>query len=845
MSSADKKEEESNRTETELENDCLNSLISSSSTSSSPFRICTLNTSYQLCKSYPALFIVSKETTDECVRKNSKCHRQNRLPIIVWQHPVNKSLLLRSSGFHGKGFIGMLMKGQSSTNNTNENNTSIEQDKYINQIVKMTRLFNTNFLNSIENNHIENANHCSTLNNPLISSFSAYNNYSMTPSANRRSVFSNKIEKAVQSIKTNYNLTTNGNASNPSVSSLSSSSENGNPNLIHNKVSFNHTNLFNQNAGKFNTIASLSSSSNSHSTNPALNHFKSKVDFDTNSSSQVDALNESFNNSINSNMVKRGAPLYIICEKSQIKTLKSSDLSKDASQIAFIPVDIHEVRDAKNSFKKLCKTCVPSAVSNEYNNELNNNTNANLNKTNGKSSNNLKNGVNRSSQKNKSSSRFNTNNNNSINNDLNYNNATNNQTNSSINNGFYKQLHESKWFDQLQTIINISNIIVDRLEELSSVIVALEEGWDFTSQVTSLAELFLDPYYRTIEGFSVLIEREWLSIGHRFTRRNNHTVDDQTGFAPIFIQFLDVVHQCVIQFPNAFEFNEFYLEFLAYHSVSNRFKTFLLDNEYERFNFGLLNINSTNSSQTKIEDSTCLENHLNLHTNVTFTTASSIPSSTTCIWQYIQKVHYNSAKFFNFNYQPNVWHSLRPSSSLYKLKLWRYYTKETLCTGPVYDLDLLTIGNLNYNPTNRVNTMNANGCVGRNADGSVPNDEFWYPVPIKNANDYYEQLDQILPSQYEILLKQIMRKYNISSTSCNNLSPQTNLPPSLASASVINSASSNPTSQLISNILSNSQLNSNVCSLAAQNVPLNWKNLWDYFYQTVKFIYKIHLIYLF
>lgn len=94
------------------ENEFLNLLTSSTSDSLSSFRICTLNSSYQLCKSYPALFIVSKETTDDCIRKNSKCHRQNRLPIIVCQHPVNKSLLLRSSGFHGKGFIGMLMKGQ-------------------------------------------------------------------------------------------------------------------------------------------------------------------------------------------------------------------------------------------------------------------------------------------------------------------------------------------------------------------------------------------------------------------------------------------------------------------------------------------------------------------------------------------------------------------------------------------------------------------------------------------------------------------------------------------------------------------------------------------------------------
>lgn len=50
----------------------------------------------------------------------------------------------------------------------------------------------------------------------------------------------------------------------------------------------------------------------------------------------------------------------------------------------------------------------------------------------------------------------------------------------------------------------------------TSVVVHCSDGWDRTAQLTSLAMLMLDSYYRTIRGFEVLLEKEWLSFGHRF-----------------------------------------------------------------------------------------------------------------------------------------------------------------------------------------------------------------------------------------------------------------------------------------------------------------------------------------
>lgn len=64
-----------------------------------------------------------------------------------------------------------------------------------------------------------------------------------------------------------------------------------------------------------------------------------------------------------------------------------------------------------------------------------------------------------------------------------------------------------------------------------------------------------------LQGFKVLVEREWLAFGHKFADRCGQSSgsDDPNERCPVFLQWLDCVHQLSSQFPCAFEFSQSYL----------------------------------------------------------------------------------------------------------------------------------------------------------------------------------------------------------------------------------------------------------------------------------------------
>lgn len=143
----------------------------------------------------------------------------------------------------------------------------------------------------------------------------------------------------------------------------------------------------------------------------------------------------------------------------------------------------------------------------------------------------------------------------------------------------------------------------------------LKHNQDCSCILVSLVKICLDRKYRTISGLEDLIQKEWFLVGHPFSKRHQSptqvnlnadelilyndnevkrrnssnsltsiktttaTNSEQTNtdqskssssneIAPTFLLFLDCLFQMTIQYPNEFEYNEFYLINLWDYSCS-------------------------------------------------------------------------------------------------------------------------------------------------------------------------------------------------------------------------------------------------------------------------------------
>lgn len=68
-------------------------------------------------------------------------------------------------------------------------------------------------------------------------------------------------------------------------------------------------------------------------------------------------------------------------------------------------------------------------------------------------------------------------------------------------------------------------------------LVHCSDGWDRTAQICSISQILMDPYYRTIEGLEVLLEKDWVSFGFQSQLRLGLGINLILKRAVLFMKF--------------------------------------------------------------------------------------------------------------------------------------------------------------------------------------------------------------------------------------------------------------------------------------------------------------------
>ena len=116
-----------------------------------------------------------------------------------------------------------------------------------------------------------------------------------------------------------------------------------------------------------------------------------------------------------------------------------------------------------------------------------------------------------------------------------------------------------------------------------TVVVKHDDGRSYSILLASLAMILLTDEFRTREGFEQVVLRNWVSLGYPFSLHHTlTTAPAAAALCPVFLLFLDCVHQLVAQFPAHFAFSSAYLARVWDSALLPVTHTFMFDCEKDR-----------------------------------------------------------------------------------------------------------------------------------------------------------------------------------------------------------------------------------------------------------------------
>ncbi|XP_062858264.1 myotubularin-related protein 9 [Trichomycterus rosablanca] len=235
------------------------------------------------------------------------------------------------------------------------------------------------------------------------------------------------------------------------------------------------------------------------------------------------------------------------------------------------------------------------------------------------------------------------------------------------------KLEASNWLSHVKEILTTACLAAQCIDrEGASVLVHGAEGTDSTLQVTSLAQIILDPGCRTVRGFEALVEREWLQAGHPFHHRcaqSAYSNGKPRNESPVFLLFLDGVWQILRQFPCSFQFNEQFLVMLFEYAYASQFGTFLGNSAAERVKLKL-------------------------------------SQKTVSLWSWVNRPQ-ELERFLNPLYEPNslvIWPSVAPQSLMLWEGVFLRWNRSTKCLDEAYE-EMVHIIEYNKELQNKVNSL--------------------------------------------------------------------------------------------------------------------------------------------